>query len=397
MTSTATLTESLTYAQLVAKIQANELKKGASYTITDFATAHYMLNGEGDIIEGAKNIGAVEPLTVKAATPNSLFKEAFSSDYPQDTIYYDWNPENWKYDLAFAGFDEEVLPEWKGVIFFRHDTFNDVSMGHDFRNVLNRRWKMNYSEYSAGSTYGAGDIVQKTGVGAYLSLQNSNTGNDVSDLSYWENIIDYSVTEYVCSELSKAKSENDFIDVLCFYSQEATPEEQYKREVFVVHLEPLKEDVTLWRFNLTATILQNNVFALEPNFAWYQITGINAKTLCVHNTFIGYQDGTVTGSYFGNNIIGSLFYNNTIGSYFYYNTIGSEFGNNTIGSYFINNTIGSKFRANRVHDNFGSADFTSATHIYAAYNCELFKRQDGAKKLSYVNDSDELVIVDATA
>lgn len=35
MAQTATLTESLTYAQLVAKIQASELKKGASYSITD--------------------------------------------------------------------------------------------------------------------------------------------------------------------------------------------------------------------------------------------------------------------------------------------------------------------------------------------------------------------------
>jgi hypothetical protein len=48
-------------------------------------------------------IGPVEPLIVRAISENQLAPQAFSADYPEDIIHYDWNPLNFLNDAAFAG------------------------------------------------------------------------------------------------------------------------------------------------------------------------------------------------------------------------------------------------------------------------------------------------------
>jgi len=435
-----TLTRSMTYSELIAEITASTLNKNEKITITDFATTHYMMNGAADVILDAElnpviNTGATEPLTVTALNSNTLDKVATSELYPQDIIHYDWNGENWKYDLAFGAWDEEVLSGWKGVIYFRHDTLNDVSMGHDFRKVLNRRWVRNDPYYDSETTYAKGDKVQVADDGVYVSLVADNTGNAVSSSAHWVKIIDYAITKYWCVEISKAEDETDFIDVPCFYSQEADPEGQYNREVKTVHFKPMKDDGST--FYWIATILQNNVYALEPNFGWHQVMGISAEMFCLNNTFSGYQEGNVLGAnfqynsiganfiynsigayfirnsigadfqynsigaYFRNNSIGANFSSNSIGANFRYNSIGANFISNSIGAYFSSNSIGANFNNNDVKDGFNKtgvvSDFLAATHVYAEYNCELFLRADGTRKLKYVNNSDETVIVDATA
>ena len=477
----------VTYDELVAAILGNSLVAGSYYRITDYQTVHYILDGNGDICLDAEtnpviNTAAVEPIVVIASSSNTLASEATSELYPQDILYYDWNPENWKYDLAFAAYDEEVLTGFKGVIYFRHDTLNDVSMGHDWRKVLNRRWKRNDPIYDSGTTYALGDKVQVEGDGVYISMKSANTGNAVSSEQWWIKIIDYDITDYWSFQLSKAQDSEDYIDIPCFYSQEADPEDQYKREVFTVHLKPFKDDGSDWGWYYNKTILQNNVFALEPDYGWYQMMGISAEILCVNNTFAGYQDGNVLGAHFSynsiganfydnsigayfannsiginfqynsigayfynnsiginfqynsigayfsynsiganfyDNSIGTSFYDNSIGTYFSYNSIGAGFNSNSIGDYTQNNTIGNNvqyliipsktsgngFRHNQIKDGFAGTsgakiDFTSATHVFANYNCDLMMADNGNKILSYVDEntgSYTLTFVAATA
>ena len=409
----------VTYAELVELITANEgagdLEPGCYYRITDFATKHYMMDGGGDVILDSElnsvvNIGAIEPLTIIALNGNTLDKVATSELYPQDIIHYDWNGENWKYDIAFGAWDEAVLSQWKGVIYFRHDTLNDVSMGHDFRKVLNRRWKRDDAVYAAETTYAKAAKVQDA-TGLYMSLVADNTGNALSSEAHWTKIIDYAITAYVCANLSDAQDAEDFIDVPCFYSQEADPEGQYNREVKTVHLKPMKDDGST--FYWIATILQNNVFALKADNGGHQVMGISAEMLCVNNTFLGYQDGNILGAYFYNNSIGAYFsynsiganfYYNSIGAYFSYNSIGAYFSNNSIGASFYNNSIGANFRQNTIADKFNNVagiitgvDFTAASHVYAQYTCNLFTRVDGTPRLKYCNNSDVELIVAANA
>ena len=113
------------------------------------------------------------------------------------------------------------------------------------------------------------------------------------------------------------------------------------------------------------------------------------------------------GIYFQYNTIGAGFQTNTIGAYFRRNTIGAIFQYNTIGANFRRNTIGAEFKTNTVTDDFtmnevadsaiASVDFTGASHVYASYNCYLYKRPDGTKKLRYYDNSDVQQIVLPTA
>ena len=104
---------------------------------------------------------------------------------------------------------------------------------------------------------------------------------------------------------------------------------------------------------------------------------------CFDNTLgISFFLNTI-GHNFYNNTIGNDFNYNTIGDYFQYNTIGDNFQFNTIGDYFQYNTIGNSFTFNKTDCAVVSLDFTSATHVYQDYNCEILKANGGNIYLSY--------------
>jgi len=388
----------LTYSQLVTAIGASGLTAGQKITITDFATIHYILDGDGGIIfddlTPVTNTGVTEPLTVTALSSNEVSNFATSSLYPQDIIHYDWNPNNWVNDPAF-GYSSVILSGFKGVIYFRHDTMNDVSMGHDFRNVLNRRWKRNDPEYSAETEYEVGNNVQDL-TGVFQSIQAENIGNALNDTSWWIKIIDFSITSHVCAKLSLANDPTDYIDVLCFYSQEANPDLQYKKEVKSVHLKPFQDNIVTQYFN--GTILQNNVFALEPDYGFFQVIGLSTEMFCFNNTFLGYNEFNIIGASFNNNIIGSDCNINFIYSNCQGNIIGSAFYSNFIGINFQDSIIGSNFKNNKISDfNFAnSINFLTATHVYQDYSCNILLAQGDSYKLLYIDNTGVQQIVNAT-
>jgi hypothetical protein len=154
-------------------------------------------------------------------------------------------------------------------------------------------------------------------------------------------------------------------------------------------------------------ILGNNVFEAGCNN--------NSIGIIYTNNTIGYNFGSNTiGDYFGGNTVednfgsnkvGGNFRANTIGGSFRGNTVENEFQNNTIEGFFQNNIVGNIFRDNIVGHTFqyntlksgiNNLDFTTtpATHVYGAYDCEIFTRQDGEFRLRYVDNTDTMVVVD---
>jgi len=87
---------------------------------------------------------------------------------------------------------------------------------------------------------------------------------------------------------------------------------------------------------------------------------------------------------------------NVIGNYCYSNTFGEYFYNNVIADGFYSNTIVDYFQENNIKVSISSTDFTSSTHVYGDYNCEIFKRSDTAIRLSYYDSSDILNITNIT-
>jgi hypothetical protein len=162
-------------------------------------------------------------------------------------------------------------------------------------------------------------------------------------------------------------------------------------------------------FNTNTIGINFNTNTIGINFGSNTIgNSFNGNTIgndFENNTIGSYFNNTI-GDDFNNNTIGNDFENNTIGDSFESNTIGNDFSNNTIGDSFESNTIGNDFNDNTIGDNFqynntaysvGSTNFSSATHVYAVYNCNIFIRSDSTLRLSYVNGSDVVQYAAITA
>lgn len=187
----------ITYADLASAITAKTLIPGARYLITDFRTTHYFSDGNTTLLD-AINTATTEPLIVTATKIDDLNKLAISTVYPQDIIYYDWNPDNWKNDCSFSDClsaepgEETIITGFKGVIYYRKDTINNNTASFDFRGVKFRRWSiLNAPAWSDAVTYAKNDFVNYNNI-LYISSVDSNLNNIPTANSYaWIGLVDY--------------------------------------------------------------------------------------------------------------------------------------------------------------------------------------------------------------
>lgn len=167
---TATGVNDVTYAQLISMLGTTGASSATAgfYRVTDFRTAAYILGSSG----GSSYVGTLEPLIVNVyygqgmtASVPELDPRAFSPLWPQDIIWYDPYPANWIYDRSFCNtFDAtSMVPNFKGVIYRRHDIKKDILGAYDWRNVLIRRWTFNAASnggnFSGAIAYDFGDRV----------------------------------------------------------------------------------------------------------------------------------------------------------------------------------------------------------------------------------------------
>ena len=348
---------STTYSELVALINASGLTAGSNYLLTDFQTVHYMF--DGDTRTDEINTCPVEPLLLTADSSNTFKPEVYSTLYPQDIINYDWKSDYWIQDIAFSDFDVDgsgglmnpdltnvtLIPNYKGVIYKREDTKNNVKLGYDFRHVKFRRWKRNDQLWDSGTTYNIKDKVQVTGStgGVYSSLISDNTNNAVTDTASWAIIVDYVDTEYWNINSSTSSNPLDYIDCLTFQGFD----EWNNYEVNVKNIDINNPNDTYTQYlGYIGSSLSNSVFYLGGNDDTYQsYTTFDVKA----DSF--FELNTI-GNNFNSNTIGNDFYTNTIGNNFSSNTIGYNFSSNTIGNNFNTNTIGISFQANTIGNDF---------------------------------------------
>ena len=187
----------ITYADLTSAITAKTLIPGARYLITDFRTIHYFSDGNTTLLD-AINTATTEPLIVTATKIDDLNKLAISTVYPQDIIYYDWNPDNWKNDCSFSNClsaepgEETIITGFKGVIYYRKDTINNNTASFDFRGVKFRRCSiLNAPAWCDAVTYAINDFVNHNNI-LYISSVDNNLNNIPTANSYkWVGLVDY--------------------------------------------------------------------------------------------------------------------------------------------------------------------------------------------------------------
>jgi hypothetical protein len=405
----------VTYDELVNLTNTSALKPQSCYRITDYRTVHNIMDTNNMAV--GINVGESEPIIVTAISKNKLSTLAISEQYPQDIIHYDWDFNNWLYDYSFGNcyFDEGGNPhpssnpvsDFKGVIFFRHDTLLDNYVGYDFRNVKFRRWV--YSEdgytkliqqYDPTKIYSVGDrAVVPESYAVYESVVNNNVGLDVIDPNYWTLVLDLTQAKY----WSNTDNGNFYIDFKTFPEINQT----YENGIISTHFETFKGNINN---NFVSTLLGNNVFLLTDN-AHYNVDSNLIGPMFSYNTCNGgfirnhiesNFSNNIIESHFMNNHIGSGFSQNKIGSGFQGNVIGASFEQNTIGNYVGFNVIGSNFVMNTLIDSFTnntvapglvfSGDLTNATPLYESYNCTLLSGEDMAKHVMYVDINGQLKI-----
>jgi hypothetical protein len=406
----------ITYANLVTAIGAETLKPGTFYRITDFATTHYI--GAFDYYAKSytrfdTNVGPTEPLIVLATARDQISEQAYSADFTQDIIIYDWNPDNWLVDPSYTDEYGVIISGWKGVIVSRHDTIADVFAPSDWRNCLTRRWKTDATAWDSGTTYEGGEIVSH-GTYVYKALQASTNQVPVGpDNNYW--IILRTLTTYEYWNPSpdswmNVPSGEDYDDFLLF-------ESGIPKSVYIA----VDTSQNIYPFN---SLIPNSViYDAGSCYCTRADSGFTNNTIgpCFFDNILGpnFRNNIVGGAFGGNSIgaecqsncIGHNFAYNIIGVCFYYNYIGSSFSPNTIYSSFSINTIGASVRNNVIGDSFGantigpsfrnntilantvgSVNFIGATHVYEPYNCEIYVDKTLGARLRYVDNNVNTIV-----
>lgn len=379
----------VTYGELVELISTSGLTIGSQYKISDFRTRHYIVDADGNRYFGDGNeiTGDLEPLIVSANGIASIDKEAKSEIYPQDVIYYDWNPNNWLTDMSFADADDTssvIITDFKGVITYRHDTILDNSTCYDFRNVKFRRWEVLVPEWSGTTTYQTGDFVKFQGF-VYKTFPTTGNTNNLPELesNNWIRVLDLSKTTfwnvYDNNMNGIPSNPNVYGDFKTF--AEGSGNATYEFSCRSNHIEGLNDDSNTWMSN--ATRLSNIVFFLKNSnsyslynnkigsgsygntfcgdyiynnnisnsFSINLVTNLSYCTIdstCRENIIFGAHKSrietnsfrNVISSYFSQNYIGSGCGDNYFGYNIQYNTFGQNFSSNVLGCYSYKNTFG---------------------------------------------------------
>jgi len=319
---------SVSYSQLSTMIGSSSLIDGQMYLINNFATSHYYLDGDATI-DTAINTGATEPLVVLATSSNTLNQQVFSPSYPNDLIYYDWNPANWTSDISFSS-GGVIIPHWKGVIYYRSDTKNLITTYYDWRNIKLRRWAVTAPIYAGGTTYAKYDIVMGTDSAIYYSCVAANVGNALTDRTKWRCMLDYN------TNLNPYLQWGDTISIWGY----------------------MKEDAAMKEFKLASATYQDvYTFGTTENKGIRLSLGkrlsnsiVNNITMAVDGTF---SDNEIDDMCWNSSITANSFYYSKFGKYFYSNIIaGGDVDDANVFEGFFQNTVGSTFRKNTIEVDF---------------------------------------------
>lgn len=405
-----------TWSQLDALKSANELISGKKYLLTDFQTIYdrpdYSDASTPKVVIETITSAVTEPLILTAASTNEFHIEAISTLYPNDYIEYQFDY------LTYVN-----SAPTKGRINLRRDTINILEAEFDWRTVTYKRYDhadgLGYAYY-----YDDGndlfDLYTLYGNNSFNNICSGYNHKFISD-----NSIPFDFSNNVLgvgSSMSRICKDNIIIS-----SWNNTIIESVNG--FKISRGCRNNIISSGSYNTFGEDCGNNKIGYGSNnnifgsTLYLNILGDN----CTNNKFGNNCNGNTIGNSFNDNEVGDDFVNNTISSNCNYNTIGNNCNGNTIGSSFEYNIIGSGCNGNTIgsgcYDNslgdsvtiilgtnssynsfignnsgitlttgaqlntvnntIGSLDLTSATHVYANYDCTILRASDASIYLQY--------------
>ena len=391
----------VTYAELAGIISRQELVPYKRYLIKDYQTVHTIPNTT-DI-----NTGDVEPLMVTALSTDRLDTIAYSSLYPQDTIYYE--VEN----------NQAIVPGCtKGYIYRRIDEMQNNDFPMDFRNVKFRRWEIAQPAWNVSNVpYTKGVIVSNPASSAlYISLVDGND-EDPTNVGFttWE-MLPYENETY----LSPFPNEWEIIDdqkgVLYSHANYFQDYHIYAdvANYSMWHNNKIEKSASSIIENCNTVVLNmfsdnrigyafsnNTIFDFLQNDVKDDFSGnLISNDFSMNNIdkefknnliFPGFISNRIGRGFICNIALNNFEYNN-LGRDIYENFFGMDFNSNTIGNHFEYNTVRNNFVNNDAKDFVTGVDFTDITIVYSDFYKEIFKKQGGDFVIRYVDATNQLVI-----
>ena len=391
----------VTYAELAGIISRQELVPYKRYLIKDYQTVHSIPNTT-DI-----NTGDVEPLMVTALSADRLDAIAYSSLYPQDTIYYE--VEN----------NQAIVPGCtKGYIYRRIDEMQNNDFPMDFRNVKFRRWEIAQPAWNVSNVpYTKGVIVSNPASSAlYISLVDGNDEDPTNVGSTTWEMLPYENETY----LSPFPNEWKIVDAQkgVLYSH-ANYFQDYHIYADVAnysmwHNNKIEKSVSSIIENCNTVVLNmfsdnrigyafsnNTIFDFLQNDVKDNFSGnlINSgfsmnnidKEFKNNLIFTAFTSNRI-GRGFNCNIALNNFEYNNLGRNIYENFFGRDFNSNTIGNHFEYNTVRNNFVNNDAKDLVTGVDFTEIAIVYSDFYKEIFKKQGDGFVIRYIDATNQLVI-----
>ena len=404
----------ITAEDLETLMDAGELVPGRTYMIIDFAQAYNIFDG-GTMEIFEEQIGTAEVLFVTAVSESKLHHVAISAMYPQDEIHFSLKLLDDR-DIGFGDGAGTPCEHFKGMIYYRKDTVQNVETHFDFRNIKFRRWAVDAELYEDGqyATYTGqvsgmttditltadvigvgGNIISLLGDGIktvavlVLDWNTANPANTVTvtagddtqipDNGFYMTLDDgVDTIAYVANAVCKSGVDGKIYKCITATTGEGDP--TVNTADWILWLDITADAFVSWTsdkasFNIgditTTNLIINNVtagvdyddfYTFGDYYNWVKNVSIGMIDLeyVIGDWFYATQLNNIVFktiddyySCYGNKIKNNC-WNNTIGYYSNYNTIGNGFYKNTIGNDFIYNTIGNDFSYNTIGNDFSS-------------------------------------------
>ncbi len=360
--------ESITYANLVTKVNNNELVPGKFYRINDYVTTTTQ--------EDTQSANNVFDVIVLALSTNKLSENAYAVLHSGDTYFSDCNLSAWELKYCLENDTERFAwadaTNGKGVIYYMKDEWNN-ECPYDFKNILFKRYKITSCPKSP-------DLIDSYGLNGYGITVDTSTPYNV----YTFCMLDGSTPNDVSVKQEEYFSDEGF----CYHTQNNSIKEYYS-EIYFEDTEETKQIMTLPN---TVFVTDTDLTFIEENFGSFYAFNANTfgnnsnhSTLgnnCYDNTFGNNSNYNTLGSNcyantFGNEVSANTFGNdcsyNTFGNGSYANTFGKNSNYNTFGNNSSNNTLGTDcnhnmFGNSSTNNTFGNVCYDNTFGNECSYN-----------------------------
>ncbi len=396
----ATLTRTMTYAELVSAINNSQLNIGESIRITDYVTTTAQ--------SGTVSAGHGFDLIVTALSTNQISENVTAIPRAGDTYFTGYGARLLSWDVKYTHLNDTTRYAWadpvngKGVIYYLRDEWMN-ECHYDFKNIL----------FTRTASVGGSPVPQTDNYFTFSWVDENNTVIDLSLIgnSFLNNEEGYSGVfgnkigrfSLPYPEPIEVLSNNVFISTFDFDSGNfyGCFNNTFGNNNYNNTFGPINNTNTFGNDSYNNTFGDENFNNTFGNSNNYNTFG-NSNN---YNTF-GNENGYNTfGNGNNNNTFGNGNGRTTFGNTNGHNTFGNDNYNNTFGNINNNNTFGNGNNNNNFEDislrlnnfnhniNGNGIDYSAATHLAANYQCDIFLRADGAIRLRYCNNSDVEVIV----